>query len=131
VSLELTADNGRIGNAWLFGLPGNPVAVLVTFYQIVADALLTLMGVTPLPLRAAFPVACTVAIRKLPGRREFLRGHLFETDGRWQVSLAGSQGSGVLSSMSGANCFIVLPEARGNVVAGENVDVQLFEGLIE
>jgi len=122
---------GRIGNAWLFGLPGNPVAVLVTFYQIVADALLTLMGVDPLPLRALFPVACTVPIRKLPGRREFLRGSLFEADGRWQVSLAGSQGSGVLSSMSDANCFIVLPETRGNVAAGENVDVQLFEGLIE
>ncbi|MBI4986607.1 MAG: molybdopterin molybdotransferase MoeA [Rhodocyclales bacterium] len=121
---------GRIGNAWLFGLPGNPVAVMVTFYQIVVDALLTLMGNAPLPPRPSFRVPCVSAIRKTPGRREFPRGQMFVDAGAWKVRLAGSQGSGILSSMSSANCFIVLPEAGGNVAAGDLVDVQPFDALI-
>jgi len=121
---------GRIGAAWLFGLPGNPVAVMVTFYQIVVDALLTLMGSAPLPARPSFRVPCVSAIRKSPGRREFPRGQLFVDAGVWKVRLAGSQGSGILSSMSSANCFIVLPEAGDNVAAGDLVDVQPFDALI-
>lgn len=121
---------GRIGNAWLFGLPGNPVAVMVTFQQIVADALLRLMGCDPLPERPVFRVPCVSAIGKSAGRREFPRGVLFLEDGEWNVRLAGNQGSGVLSSMSGANCFIVLPETGCDVAPGDRVDVQPFEGLI-
>ena len=121
---------GRIGDAWLFGLPGNPAAVMVTFYQIVLDALLKLAGVSPLPLRPTFRVPCADAIAKSPGRREFPRGQLFAADGGPRVRLAGNQGSGILSSMANANCFIVLPEDRGDVAAGELVDVQPFEGLI-
>jgi molybdopterin molybdotransferase len=121
---------GRIHDAWLFGLPGNPVAVMVTFYQIAVDGLLKLMGLDPLPSRPTFRVPCLSAIRKTPGRREFPRGLLLESDGVWKVQLAGSQGAGVLSSMAGANCFIVLPEQRGDVVAGDLVEVQLFDGLI-
>jgi len=121
---------GRIGDAWLFGLPGNPVAVLVTFYQFVQDALLALAGVSPLPEPVLFEVACAEAIRKQPGRREFLRGQLSSIDDRRMVRLAGAQGSGVLRSMSEANCFIVLPEERGDVAAGEPVLVQLFDGLV-
>ena len=121
---------GRIGNAWLFGLPGNPVAVMVTFYQVVLDALLKLMGCDPLPDRALFKVPCVSAITKSPGRCEFPRGVLFLNDGVWKVRPAGNQGSGVLSSMSSANCFIVLPETGPNVSAGDLVDVQPFDGLI-
>jgi len=121
---------GRVGDAWLFGLPGNPVAVLVTFYQFVQDALLALSGVAPLPEPALFEAACGEAIRKQPGRREFLRGRLATGVDGPQVQLAGAQGSGVLRSMSEANCFIVLPEERGDVAAGEPVLVQMFDGLV-
>jgi len=121
---------GRIGDAWLFGLPGNPVAVMVTFYQVVVDALNALAGVSPLPARFSFPVPCVDAVTKSPHRREFPRGILFRDQNGLRVKLVGSQGSGILSSMSMANCFIVLPEERGDVAAGELVEVQPFEGLI-
>ncbi|HRQ58143.1 MAG TPA: molybdopterin molybdotransferase MoeA [Azoarcus taiwanensis] len=121
---------GRIGNAWMFGLPGNPVAVLVTFYQFVRDALLHLGGLTPLPTPILVPAICTDAIRKRPGRREFLRGRLeFDGESR-RVSLTGAQGSGILKSMSDANCFVVLTEESGNIEPGQQVLVQPFDGLI-
>jgi molybdopterin molybdotransferase len=122
---------GKIGNAHFFGLPGNPVAVMVTFYQFVRDALLHLQGQTriaPLPL---LKVVCTSAIRKAPGRTEFQRGVLSRNDqGEWTVATTGDQGSGILSSMSQANCFIVLPTEAGNISPGATVDVQLLEGVI-
>lgn len=121
---------GRVGNAWLFGLPGNPVAVLVTFYQFVQDALLALSGVSPLPESPLLDAVCTDAIRKQPGRREFLRGRLTMSNRTQTVHLAGAQGSGILKSMSEANCFIVLPEHRGDVEAGEAVQVQVFDGIV-
>jgi molybdopterin molybdotransferase len=120
---------GRIGQAWLFALPGNPVAVMVSYYQFVIDALLKLMGVDPIPVRPIFRVPCADTIRKQPGRREFPRGLLFVDNGEWRVKLAGNQGSGVLRSMSEANCFIVLDEGQGSVDAGDLVAVQMFEGL--
>jgi molybdopterin molybdotransferase len=121
---------GRIGEAFLFGLPGNPVAVMVTFYQFVREALLVLGGragdCAPLGLeaRAAEPM------RKVPGRTEYQRGLLFREDGALKVKTTGQQGSGVLRSMSEANCFIVLEHERGRVQAGETVRVQPFEGLV-
>ena len=121
---------GKVGGATLFGLPGNPVAVMVTFHQLVVDALLTMMGVAPLPPRPGFNVPSASAIKKLPGRREFPRGILFQQDSAWHVRLAGSQGSGVLRSMSEANCYIVLPEQRGSVAVGDTVEVQMFEGAV-
>jgi molybdopterin molybdotransferase len=120
---------GRIGNAWLFGLPGNPVAVVVTFCQIVLDGLYKLMGVDPQPLRPTFPVISLSAMGKTPGRREFPRGVLFEDSGVLKVRLAGPQGSGVLSSVAGANCFIVLSENRGDLAVGDLVDVQPFDDI--
>jgi molybdopterin molybdotransferase len=121
---------GRLGKAWLFGLPGNPVAVLVNFYQIVLDTLIKLQGENPLPPRPVFRVPCTEPIRKLTGRREFPRGVLFQDEGLWKVKLSGNQGSGVLRSMVEANCFIILAEEGGNVATGDLVDVQPFDGLI-
>jgi molybdopterin molybdotransferase len=121
---------GRLGKAWLFGLPGNPVAVMVNFYQIVLDALVKLQGESPPPIRPSFRVPCSAPIRKLSGRREFPRGVLFQENGEWRVKLSGNQGSGVLRSMADANCFIVLPEDSGSVAAGELVEVQPFDGLL-
>ena len=122
---------GKIGNAHYFGLPGNPVAVMVTFYQFVRQAMLVMMG-QPNPAQIPMLKAvCTSPIRKLKGRTEFQRGILFLNEaGEWQVKTTGNQSSGVLSSMSQANCFIVLDEDVGNVDAGETVQVQLFEGVM-
>jgi molybdopterin molybdotransferase len=120
---------GKIGDAFLFGLPGNPVAVAVTFYQLVRDALLHMSGRTD---DFAIPLLKAVAsepIRKVPGRTEYQRGVVFLEGGEWKVRTTGQQGSGVLRSMSEANCFIVLEHERGKVAAGESVAVQLFEGL--
>ena len=113
-----------------FGLPGNPVAVMVTFYQFVQSALLQLSGATQLrpPLTQAIASA---AIRKKPGRTEYQRGILeIGPDGRAQVRITGSQGAGILRSMSEANCFIVLGHEQGNIAAGDLVNVVLFEGLL-
>ena len=122
---------GRIGAAHFFGLPGNPVSVMVTFYQFVRDALLVLQGrtdVTPVP---TFRATLAAPIRKAPGRTEFQRGILTPAaGGGYEVRTTGDQGSGILSSMSQANCFIVLGTDTGNVAAGEWVDVQLLEGLL-
>lgn len=121
---------GKVGKAWLFGLPGNPVAVMVSYTQFARDVLLRLAGLDPLPLRPLLTVQSANVIRKQPGRREYLRGALAAVDGVWQVKTTGNQGSGVLRSMSEANCFVVLPEACAGVQAGEAVQVELFEGLI-
>ncbi len=120
---------GRIGSAYLFGLPGNPVAVMVTFYQFVRDALLHLSGRTDDHALPLLKVPASVPMRKVPGRTEYQRGILFRDGGEWKVRTTGQQGSGVLRSMSEANCFIVLEHERGRVEAGELVGVQLMDGL--
>src|SRR4029079_13956415 len=106
---------GKIDGAHFFGLPGNPGAVLVTFSQVVRDALLILMGVPePAPI-PALKALCLTPIKKAPGRTEFQRGILSQAaDGQWSVRVTGDQSSGILSSMSQANCFIVLPDVQGN-----------------
>jgi molybdopterin molybdotransferase len=120
---------GRIGDSFLFGLPGNPVAVMVTFYQFVREALLVLSGRTGACAPPLLRVPAAQPMRKVPGRTEYQRGILFQEDGEWKARTTGAQGSGVLRSMSEANCFIVLEHERGPVKAGEPVSVQLFEAL--
>lgn len=120
---------GRIGQAWLFGLPGNPVAVMVNYVQFVLDALLRLSGVDPLPPRPLLSVVSAGPIRKQPGARAYLRGVVSLVDGCWLVSTSSPRGAGILRSMSEANCLIVLPEACAGVEAGECVQVQMFDGL--
>ena len=113
-----------------FGLPGNPVAVMVTFYQFVRAALLQLNGAnqTEPPLTQAMAEA---SIRKKPGRTEFQRAILGRSvDGKPIVKLTGSQGAGILRSMSEANCFVILGHEQGNVAAGDWVDIALFDGLL-
>jgi len=122
---------GKVGNAHYFGLPGNPVAVMVTFYQFVREALLTLMGQPATHALPMFEVECTAPIRKLSGRTEFQRGILYTDEaGTWKVKPTGAQGSAILSSMSLANCFIVLDEGVGNLDAGTMVQVQVLQGII-
>ena len=121
---------GKVGNAHFFGLPGNPVSVMVTFYQFVRDALLTLQGVNPLPVQPLLKAVCTSPIKKAPGRTEFQRGVLYPEDGVFKVRVTGEQGSGILKSMSDANCFIMLHDHVGNVEAGTTVDVQVLDGVI-
>jgi len=121
---------GRIGSAHFFGLPGNPVAVMVTFYQFVREALLVLQGRTEIEAVPTFKATLAAPIKKMAGRTEFQRGILARGTSGWEVRPTGEQGSGILSSMSQANCFIVLPTDTANVPAGEVVDVQLLEGLI-
>jgi len=120
---------GKVGKAWLFGLPGNPVAVMVSYTQFALDALLRLSGLDPLPVRPLLTVVASNAIKKQPGRREYVRGEIVAVDSEWQVKTVGNQGSGVLRSMSEANCFVVLPEDCAGVQAGDSVQVQLFDGL--
>ncbi|MGE5669756.1 MAG: gephyrin-like molybdotransferase Glp [Betaproteobacteria bacterium] len=122
---------GKIDGAHFFGLPGNPVSVMVTFYEFVRDALLVLQGQRNVGPQPTFRALLAAPIRKMPGRTEFQRGILTPgADGTWQVRTTGDQGSGILSSMSRANCFIVLPAETGDVAAGAQVEVQLFDGLL-
>ena len=116
--------------AWMFALPGNPVAALVTFYALAREALLVLSGaqgeaLVTLQARAATP------IRKRPGRTEFQRAIVSRgDDGQWQVQSTGAQGAGILRSLSEANALLVLTHDQGSVAAGEMVEVWLFDGLV-
>jgi molybdopterin molybdotransferase len=121
---------GRLGNSHFFGLPGNPVAVMVTFYQFVLPALHYLA--TGTPYRPFTLQALSAhAIRKKPGRFEFVRGLMQQSeDGSYRVDPVGRQGSGILTSMSRGNCFILLPEDCEGVAGGDAVTVQPFEALL-
>jgi len=121
---------GKIKQAAFFGLPGNPVSAMATFYQIVQPALRRLMGQEKMiPVRVKVP--CLSDLKKRPGRMEFQRGILeYNQEGQLVVRSSGKQGSALLSSMSIANCFIVLPMECDGVTAGDEVLVEPFEGLI-
>jgi molybdopterin molybdotransferase len=124
----LRSAAGREG--WLFALPGNPVAALVTFYAFAREGLLQLAGAAP-SLLPVLQARAASAIRKRPGRTEFQRGTLKpDADGRLEAHLSPYQGAGVLRSMSEANCLVVLGHEQGSVAAGEPVDVWLFDGLV-
>ena len=120
---------GRVQDAVFFGLPGNPVSVMVTFYQFVQPALQRMMGQSKVEAMT-FKVPCATPLKKRPGRMEFQRGILKrQPDGSLVVHSTGDQGSGILSSMSRANCFIILPDESGSIAAGTLVEVQPFAGL--
>ena len=118
---------GKINNSLFMGLPGNPVAVMVTFSQFVIPALQQLSGSnahTPVKLRAI----ATDKLRKRPGRLEIQRGIATrDDDNQWRVSKTGKQGSGILTSMSKANCFMLLGEDNAGVEPGDSIDIQLFD----
>lgn len=115
--------------AYLFGLPGNPVAAILNFLFLTRPALQTLQGMTPLPLTWV-PAIATDAVRKRPGRTEYLRGIASHNDsGQLIVRTTGSQGSGILRSMVEANAILVLDEAQADVAPGDIVKLHLLHGL--
>jgi molybdopterin molybdotransferase len=116
---------GRIGRAHFFGLPGNPVASMLTFMLFVRPALFKLARRRQI-LPDTWEALAMEPMRKKPGRREFKRGVLEFRDSRWEVRTTGPQGSGILSSMVAGNCLIVLEEDRGDVAPGERVLVEPF-----
>ncbi|MGL5813545.1 MAG: molybdopterin molybdotransferase MoeA [Aeromonas sp.] len=120
---------GRLPNAWFFGLPGNPVSAMVTFDQLVRPALARLAGQTWVPPLRIGAVAGE-PLKKAPGRLDFQRGILSAGPNGLEVRSTGSQDSGVFSSLSRANCYIVLEQERGRVAAGETVTVEPFAGLL-
>lgn len=126
---------GKIGDAWFFGLPGNPVSVMVTFYMFVLPALKKMMG-NPYQEPLTVTATCSSKLRKRAGRIEYQRGILTRErnggplDHGYRVSKTGPQGSGVLRSMSDANCFIILPMECSGVEAGDEVRVLPFETIV-
>ncbi len=118
---------GQIGASIFLGLPGNPVAVMVTFSQFVMPAIEVLSGAS-IRRPALFRARALDALRKKPGRTEFQRGIAsLDENGQWQVGKTGKQGSGILTSMSRANCFIVLADDNTGVEPGDEVDIQFFD----
>jgi molybdopterin molybdotransferase len=122
---------GTLPNAYFFGLPGNPVSALVTAHQLALPALLKMQNVTrtqPLTLTAK----TTSALKKSPGRMDFQRGIIsHDENGDLQVTTTGSQGSGILTSMAAANCYIVLAAEQGKVSEGALVNVQMFDKYLQ
>lgn len=126
---------GQLEKAWFFGLPGNPVSALVTFYQLVQPALLKLAGVNAEKIANFSPnlTACTTtALKKAVGRQDFQRGfYSINEQGRLVVRAVGMQGSHIFSAFNESNCFIVLEQERGNVAVGETVTIQPFNNLLK
>lgn len=123
---------GRLSNSWFCGLPGNPVSAALTFYQLVQPLLAKLTGQQGAALPPRQRVKAATGLKKSPGRLDFQRGHLRRNaQGELEVHTTGPQGSHVFSSFSQANCFIVLERDRGNVEAGEWVEIEPFNSLLE
>jgi len=117
---------GHIGKKLFFGLPGNPVSVMVSFMQFVRPALLKMSGVEKLE-KPVMSAELLEEIKKKPGRKYFIRGKYSIVNNKILVKQTGEQGSGILTSMSEANCLIILPEESGNAKPGEKADIQLID----
>jgi molybdopterin molybdotransferase len=118
---------GRINTCLFLGLPGNPVSALVTLHQIGLPLLRHLSGeqVTP---NLRLPAVASGVLRKRPGRADHQRGiAAVNSQGQLEVQSTGQQGSGILTSVSQANCFIVLEQERGRVEIGETVTIEMFD----
>jgi len=121
---------GTIGAAHFFGLPGNPVSTIVTFYEFVRPFLLKRMGKSAPWTVPSLRLPCAAALKKKPGRTDFQRGKLVATAEGWQVTAVGAQSSHILSGMAQAECLIVLPAEASDIPAGSLVEVELLEGLV-
>ncbi|MEG9481721.1 molybdopterin molybdotransferase MoeA [Mannheimia sp. HC-2023] len=125
---------GKLEKAWFFGLPGNPVSALVTFYQLVQPALAKLSGLSAdkiANLTQNLTACSTEKLKKAVGRQDFQRGYYYANQqGGLEVRPIGSQGSHIFSAFNESNCFIVLEAERGNVEAGEKVTIQPFNSLL-
>jgi molybdopterin molybdotransferase len=121
---------GKIDNAIFCGLPGNPVSSMVTFYKLVLPILHKMQGLKPVK-----PLFCQAKlltdIRKYPGRVEYQRGILSRNKlGELEVAITGGQGSGMLTSMSLANCFVILDQFQGDTPTGAQVTVEPFNNVL-
>jgi len=122
---------GKINNSYFFGLPGNPVSVISTFHKIVYPALLLLAGEISAKKNLQITAICTSHLKKMKGRQEYQRGILTQQEsGEFVVRSAGKQGSNIMSAMSVANCYIVLPIDCEDVAVGEKVRVEPFDVFI-
>jgi len=122
---------GQLGNSWFCGLPGNPVSAALTFYQLVQPLLAKLSGTRSAALPSRLRARAATRLKKSPGRLDFQRGILQRNaTGELEVQTTGHQGSHIFSSFSQGNCFIVLERERGNVEAGEWVEVEPFNALL-
>lgn len=126
---------GKLQNAYFFGLPGNPVSALVTFYQLVQPALMKLSGVNADRIANFSPnlTACSAEnLKKAVGRQDFQRGFYYANEnGELEVRTVGNQSSHIFSAFHDSNCFIVLEQMRGNVDKGEKVTIQPFNSLLK
>lgn len=122
---------GKLANSVFFGLPGNPVSAMVTLYQLAVPAMRKMSGLTVKPI-IRFNATAVDSLKKKSGRTDFQRAnYCVDENGQFVVSITGSQGSGIFSSMSQSNCFIVLEEDRGNVEAGETVLIEPYSTLMD
>ena len=122
---------GKLEKAWFCGLPGNPVSALVTFYQLVQPAIAKLSGYSQWKAPMRLPAIAASNLKKAPGRLDFQRGfYQLNAQGQIEVQPVGFQGSHLFSSFVKSNCFIVLEQERGNVVAGEAVTIEPFNDLL-
>ncbi|MFY0639846.1 MAG: molybdopterin molybdotransferase MoeA [Bermanella sp.] len=122
---------GRLPNSYIIGLPGNPVSALVTLHQLAIPMLRKISGQDTKPALRLHAVT-SGPLRKRPGRMDFQRGIFYQNEnGSLEVKATGGQGSGILSSMSQANCYIVLAQEAGNVAAGESVIIEPFDELLK
>jgi len=122
---------GKLTNSVFFGLPGNPVSAIVTLYQLAVPAMAKMSGELLKPA-LRFNAICADKLSKSPGRTDFQRGnYCLNQEGQLVVTTTGNQGSGVFSSMSQSNCFVVLEQDRGDIEAGETVVIEPYSHLMD
>ncbi|NCF44977.1 MAG: molybdopterin molybdenumtransferase MoeA [Proteobacteria bacterium] len=131
---------GKLGDCWIFGLPGNPVSTIVTCLLLVLPTLQVMCGTLPKPLLRVRAVLDS-AVSHQPGRAEYQRG-IYQMDPRTgehddavehtalRVSHTGDQGSNRLSTFAGANCLIEIPKDSGDLAAGTVVDILPLSDLL-
>lgn len=121
---------GKLQACWFFGLPGNPVAAVVTLEQLVQPVLRKLSGEGGQPSATLLKAQCDVPLKKQPGRRDYQRGWYWQDTTGLKVKTLGSQSSGMLSSIANANCYIVLERDSGSLPAGEMVSILPFSVML-
>ena len=121
---------GKLNNCWFFGLPGNPVAAVVTLEQLVQPVLRKLSGETVMANVKLLSAECEVPLKKQPGRMDFQRGWYWQGEHGLKVKTLGAQSSGMLSSIANANCYIALERDSASLPAGEIVAILPFSNLL-
>ncbi len=117
---------GKLENAWFCGLPGNPVSAMLTTYVLVQPIVAKMAGECHWQPPQSVLATTKSSFNKKPGRTDYQRGVYTVKEGKFIVESAGNQSSGAFTSMSVANCFVVLEQDRGRIEAGETVYIQPF-----